>query len=224
MSPRPKLKVGLVNNSQQGAPLKRLARIQAILGSFPADVETFPFSALPMERLLGNEFDCLLLAGSELNVSQGAAGMMGDEVRLIKETKLPLLAICYGHQLVLHAFGAKVLRNEGSGEFNSPEGKDIRITVEIDPEGLIGSKRPQVNVSHKDYVPPEDPVLTTTFELRGISKDGKRTYSQYAKHRQRPIFTLQFHPECSDGACQEARETGERILFNFLKLAPMLKI
>jgi len=223
MSPRPRLKIGLVNNSQQGAPLKRLARIQAILGAFPADVETFPFSGLPMERLAGPEFDCLLLAGSELNVSQGAACMMGDEVRLIQETKLPILAICYGHQLVLHAFGAKVLRNESSSEYNSPDGKDIRITVEMDPEGLIGSKRVQVNVSHKDYVPPEDPAFGSLFELRAVSRDGKRTYSQYTKHRQRPIYTLQFHPECSDGACQEAKEAGERVLKNFLKLATMMK-
>ena len=223
VSPRPKLKIGLVNNSQQGAPLKRLARVRTILGSFPADVEMFQFSALPMERLAGHEFDCLMLAGSELNVSQGAADMMGDEVRLIQETRHPLLAICYGHQLVLHAFGAKVMRNEGSREYNAPEGRDIRIKVASDPEGLIGSRRPLVNVSHKDYVDPGDPIFGSTFELRAVSVDGKKRYSQYAKHRQRPIFTLQFHPECSDGASAEAKETGERVLFNFLKLATMLR-
>jgi len=218
------LKVGLINNSLQGSPLKRLARIQDILRSFPADVEVFQFSALPMERMMaGNEFDCLVLAGSELNVSQGAAEQMAHEVRLIREARSPILAICYGHQLVLHAFGAKVLRNEGSGEFNAPVGKDIRITVDIDPEGLIGSKRPQVNVSHKDYVPPEDPVFSGAFELRAVSRDGKRCYSQYAKHRQRPIYTVQFHPECYEGAGQEARETGGRVLLNFLKLSTMLK-
>ena len=223
MPAKQRLKVALVNNSLQGAPLRRLARIQMILGSFPADVETFQFQSLPIDRLLGQDFDCLVLAGSELNVSEGAAEKMADEVRLIRETRLPTLAICYGHQLVLHAFGARVLRNERSGEYNSPDGRDIRIKIDMDPEGLIGTIRPQVNVSHKDYVPPDDPVFKDIFELRAISIDGKKQNSQYAKHRHRPIYTLQFHPECSDGAAPEAKETGGRVLFNFLKLAPMLK-
>ena len=99
---------------------------------------------------------------------------------------LPILGLCYGHQLITKEFGGTIA-NTGKGEF----GKAILQYTSDFPLWQNVSFPNQVWMSHQDSVtkcPPE-------FEITGVTESGSVAAMG---HRDRPIYTLQFHPEVND--------------------------
>ncbi|MEM3031031.1 MAG: GMP synthase subunit A [Candidatus Micrarchaeia archaeon] len=113
----------------------------------------------------------------------------------------PVLGICQGHQLIAHYLGGKVGRGE-SAEYGIG-----RIAVD-EPDLLFKGLPSSFNawVSHFDEVkrlPPDFVSLAHSATCR----------IEAMKHKSRPLFGVQFHPEVWH------TEGGERILANFLSLA-----
>jgi len=114
--------------------------------------------------------------------------------------KLPLLGICYGHQMIAHVFGGTVDKGE-SAEYGTGE-------IEIEKDGKIFCGIPRklkVWVSHFDQVTElpqgfEKLARSDTCEIEAMA------------HVERPIFGVQFHPEVWH------TENGEKILKNFLEV------
>lgn len=109
---------------------------------------------------------------------------------MIKE-KVPILGLCYGHQLLAHMFG-------GSIEVASPNKKKFLgvRTIQLDSTTLWGSARQvQVIVSHRETVTkcPEE------FEIVGSSP---YIAIEALSHKQFPIWSLQSHPEAEEGFIQ----------------------
>lgn len=115
------------------------------------------------------------------------------------EIKIPLLGICYGHQMIAHTFGGKVEKGK-SAEYGTGE-------IEIDDEDAIFQgipKKLKAWVSHFDQVTglPDDFVKLAHSEVCPV---------EAMRHKKRPIFGVQFHPEVWH------TEHGEEILKNFLE-------
>jgi GMP synthase (glutamine-hydrolysing) len=115
------------------------------------------------------------------------------------EIKLPLLGICYGHQMIAHVFGGKV-ESGASAEYGPGE-------IEIDDEDLLFKGLPskiKAWVSHFDQVT----ELPRNFKALAHSEICS---VEAMRHNEKPIFGLQFHPEVWH------TEHGEEILRNFLE-------
>ena len=111
---------------------------------------------------------------------------------------LPILGLCYGHQLIAKEFGGAIT-NTGKGEF----GKAILQQTSDFPLWQNVSFPNQVWMSHQDSVtkcPPD-------FEVTGVTESGNVAAM---RHRKRRIYTLQFHPEVND------TEQGKKMLDNFI--------
>jgi len=111
---------------------------------------------------------------------------------------LPILGLCYGHQLIAKEFGGAIA-NTGKGEF----GKAILQQTSDFPLWQNVSFPNQVWMSHQDSVtkcPPD-------FEVTGVTESGNVAAM---RHRKRRIYTLQFHPEVND------TEQGQKMLDNFI--------
>ena len=111
---------------------------------------------------------------------------------------LPILGLCYGHQLIAKQFGGTIT-NTGKGEF----GKAVLEQTSDFPLWQNVSFPNRVWMSHKDSVtkcPPD-------FEVTGVTDSG---CVAAMKHRNRPIYTLQFHPEVNDS------KQGQIMLENFV--------
>ena len=121
------------------------------------------------------------------------------------ELELPILGLCYGHQLTALHFGGSI-ENTGSGEFGKAH------LQQTHPSALWkGIDFPtQVWMSHQDSVTD----LPRDFEIIAQT-DG--CPSAALQHRQKPIYTLQFHPEVKDTLC------GSEILANFAEICGMPK-
>jgi len=111
---------------------------------------------------------------------------------------LPILGLCYGHQLIAKEFRGAIA-NTGKGEF----GKAILQQTSDFPLWQNVSFPNQVWMSHQDSVtkcPPD-------FEVTGVTESGNVAAM---RHRKRRIYTLQFHPEVND------TEQGQKMLDNFI--------
>jgi len=112
---------------------------------------------------------------------------------------IPVLGICYGMQLVCEALGGKV-DNAPSSEYGRAE-----CTV-ADASDLFDGVNPQTQVwmSHGDQVA----NIADTFAP--LASTGTCPYAA-VKHRELPIFGLQFHPEVTH------TPEGGTVLGNFLQ-------
>ncbi len=120
------------------------------------------------------------------------------------ELGLPILGICYGHQLITHLLGGKVEPGKGQGsEFGKAE-----ITV-MKNQGLFSTfaqgEKTQVWMSHGDRVT----QLPAGFEILASSTDDEFSAVGDTK---RNFYGLQFHTEVVHSL------KGNEILSNFLNI------
>ena len=131
------------------------------------------------------------------------AGICEDVVRQLKD-EYPILGVCLGHQSICEVFGAKVTYAK-----QLMHGKQSEMTIlKEDPifEGLGESfkgARYHSRSADRNTIPDE---------LEVIAIDGKDGEVMAVKHKEYPIYGLQFHPE------SVLTPEGKKLVNNFLKL------
>ena len=98
---------------------------------------------------------------------------------------IPILAICYGHQLISKKFGGKV-KNSKKKEFGSA--KLFYVKKSPLTNNFFKEKQNMVWMSHSDQVI----NIGRGFEIIARTKNAKCAVTQNIKLK---IFTVQFHPE-----------------------------
>lgn len=172
----------------------------------------------------------IILTGSEINVSE----FYGNKVlrkkfkpvlKLIKKAKnIPILAICYGFHLTGFAFNGKVYR------MNIPhDGGRIIPLVLKKKDKLISHNELMVDIQHRDFILPDDVKIQKKFEIIATKVLNGFNTIQYMRHINRPIYSVQFHPEThlanytyrnedDDEIIQKTKQYGEEIIINFANL------
>lgn len=115
----------------------------------------------------------------------------------ILQSRIPVLGICYGHQLIAYHLGGKVQQGE-RGEYGI-----AHLTVTAPDALWNGVAHSQIWMSHRDSVQaaPEGFQVTASTETSGIAA---------MSAPERKLFGLQFHPEVAH------THAGNRILENFV--------
>lgn len=151
----------------------------------------------PLAELLALKPKAVILSGGPASVYQKGAPSVDPK---LFEAGIPILGICYGHQLMAHILGGRVEPGK-TGEYGLSH-----ITIcDTTDEGLfagIGANAP-CWMSHGDYVarPPAG------FEVLAVSGEG---ILAAMGDRKRRLFGVQFHPEVSH------TPFGSKLLRNFL--------
>lgn len=116
----------------------------------------------------------------------------------ILNLNLPILGICYGHQLIAHLMGGKVLSGK-SGEYGL-----MKLSIK-NGTGILArlGKSKNVWMNHRDIVV----QLPKSFAPVASTEHSK--IAAFA-NKNRKIFGVQFHPEVSH------TENGDQILKNFV--------
>ncbi len=124
------------------------------------------------------------------------------EVILELGKEIPVLGVCLGHQGIASAFGGKIIRApmpmHGKTSMVSHDGKGI----------FAGISKP-VSVMRYHSLAAEEKSFPPCLEVTARSDDG---VIMGLKHRQFPIFGVQFHPESI------MTPEGEKLLKNFVKM------
>jgi len=164
------------------------------------DVETkiFPNTA-PYENVIKDGVDGIVLSGGAPRV--GVESNLGNCADYLNKADFPILGICAGHQFMARHFGGEAKPSK------IPEFGKIEFTLLAKNNELFKGvpEKSTVWESHNDEVA----VLPKDFEILGESENCK---AQAMKHKDKPFYGLQFHPEV------EHTEYGEQIFKNFVKI------
>lgn len=131
------------------------------------------------------------------------AGITVSAIRRWGKT-IPTLGVCLGHQAIGEAYGGKVVRAK-----TLMHGKTSRITH--DGKGLFANVPDPLEVMRYHSLVVETDSLPAELEVVARSKDDP-TEIHAMKHRQHPVWGVQFHPESI------LTQNGKDILRNFLML------
>jgi len=181
------------------------------LGEINSDLRVIRNNALSVAELLA-------LKPSHIVVSPGPCTPMeaGISVELIQNVPntIPLLGVCLGHQSIGQAFGGSVVRAPAPmhGKTAMIENNGEYLFKGL-PKTFTATRYHSLIVDKKDL--PNDLEITATCFDAAAQKtspgsDGKIIMA--LRHKHRPIFGLQFHPESI------LTENGKKMIQNFLNL------
>ncbi len=124
-------------------------------------------------------YDLIILSGSsQYSVNQNY-NLFETEIELIKSTRVPLIGICFGCELIAYTFGGTLgelkKRHQGIREIHFLE-KSLSLQENV-----------KVYENHQAVIT----VMPAGFSIVAESADGP----EMIKHTSLPIFGLQFHPE-----------------------------
>jgi GMP synthase (glutamine-hydrolysing) len=148
-----------------------------------SDVDLRQGSSLPDPATL----DGVVVTGSPSSVTERVPWMLAAEeyLRVLVRRRVPILGICFGHQLLAQALGGEVIRN--------PRGREIGtvdfMVVDNDPLLSRASAPCQANATHVDTIgrlPDRARVLARTeLDAHAVVR-----FSETA-------WGVQFHPEAN---------------------------
>lgn len=144
-------------------------------------------------------FDALVLSGSPKLISKNE--YLPQYVEFLRQVELPVMGICYGHQLLAVAHGVRVVRGDRFIEGFFP----VRV---LESEPLFRGMPDELRVmeSHREHVVQED---LASGGLRLLA-DSSTSAVEAIRHKSKPLFGLQFHLERSE-------ETGRKVMGNFFQ-------
>jgi anthranilate synthase/aminodeoxychorismate synthase-like glutamine amidotransferase len=119
--------------------------------------------------------------------------------------QIPILGVCLGHQAIGEAYGGKVIR---AGRVM--HGKTSRI--EHGGGGLFRNMPSPLEVMRYHSLIVERESLPPALEILATTRD-EPTEIQALRHREHPVWGVQFHPESI------LTQSGRQLLMNFLTLA-----
>lgn len=160
---------------------------------FSVYAELVPFD-ISLEELQKHNPKGIIFSGGPSSVYNSDAPVPENK---IFDMNLPLLGICYGHQLIVNKFGGKVKRA------NKEYGSSL-LTIDNDKNllsGIGGSVRAWM--SHGD----EAEQIPLGFKVIGHTESAK---AAAIASEERSIYGIQFHPEVVH------TEQGTEILKNFV--------
>ena len=168
-------------------------------GELGAEVEVFRNDEITLEEIAARRPDRLVVSPGPCSPNE--SGLSNDIIRTFS-THIPTLGVCLGHQCIGHVFGATVVVNyrmmHGKTSPIKHNGKDLFQ----DMPNPFPATRYHSLVIKRDSMP-------DCLEVTAETEDGE---IMGVKHKQYPIWGVQFHPESI------LTENGRVILRNFLRL------
>ncbi len=143
--------------------------------------------------------DGMIFGGGPQRIG-GEGENLGNAADMLKNSKVPALTMCLTHQLLAMVHGGK------AGPAKEPEFGVVEIIVDKEDEILEGmGKRFKTTESHNDE------VVVLPLCMEALAHSSKCKY-QVIRHKTKPLFGLQFHPETMQG------EKDEQVFRNFVEI------
>jgi GMP synthase (glutamine-hydrolysing) len=170
------------------------------------------FREIDADYEVDNDIDAVILSGSKARiVDETQRNMFKHVTDLIRHLNLPLLGICYGHQLLCTSFGCKV---EALAQPVIDKFQEVHIVN--DDEIFSGFKADQAGPiffeSHNDIVK-RNSLNTAGFVLLA---DSRTCEVEAVRHKSKPFYGVQFHPERTKNE-SDTRPDGQKLIENFYK-------
>lgn len=197
------MKIVVVNNYKESEKAQQALQNLARCAGQHMDMLDYRIPDL-LDKVESMDPDMVILTGSNYMLSKSDTRLVFQhEMDLVRKSDIPLLGICFGHQLIGAAYGSEV-RDLGSTVRQIKEVK--LLTRDLLFRGLPDSIR--VSESHRQA------LNEVPDGFRHLAESATSRVEAIG-HETRPVYGVQFHPERSD----EQHPHGRVIIQNFLKVA-----
>ena len=192
------VKVQVVNNYPSR---ERVVTLESCLRENGAEV-----LPVELEQVSGARFDSsdgVVLSGSPAMVSESKTiSKFQREVDAVLDSEAPILGVCFGHQLLAHAFGATVVKD-------SRHVLEMVKTTVLQDDPLF------------DGLPRSLMLMESRYEIVKSLPDGFSLLARSAtsriatmKHPTRLLYGIQFHPE----RFTKEHPEGDKVVGNFVRM------
>jgi GMP synthase (glutamine-hydrolysing) len=140
-----------------------------------------------------SRYDAVMMTGSSASVTRLEPWMERAAAFMVNaaEKDIPVLGVCFGHQLLAHAYGGRVVRNPLGREVGTVE-VELTAAGQADPLFRGMPRRIAVQATHEDLVP-EPPEGTVVLA-------GNTNTAIQALAFRPSVRGVQFHPEIQPDA------------------------
>ena len=172
------------------------------LGELGADVVVRRNDALSVDEVGEMHPSAIVLSPGPCTPKE--AGITVDVIRRWVSS-IPTLGVCLGHQAIGEAYGGDVVRAD-----RVMHGKTSQI--EHDSSGIFAGLPSPMEVMRYHSLIVDRATLPESLDIVAVSKDDPSEVHA-VKHREHPVYGVQFHPE------SVMTPHGKALLKNFLELA-----
>jgi GMP synthase (glutamine-hydrolysing) len=171
-----------------------------------------PYTHVSLRRVRELNPTHIILSGQSHPWNNYTEQALAGVFDVIRHAPQPILGICGGHQQIALAYNSTVavMRRLAPGEgYDNCLRERGFFNIETDGEGIFSGLPPRLSVWHSHF-----------DEVKELPENFKRTATnetcpiQAMQHTERPLFSVQFHPELFD----DEHPHGRRIVENFLNL------
>ncbi|MDO8503003.1 MAG: aminodeoxychorismate/anthranilate synthase component II [Gemmatimonadaceae bacterium] len=158
------------------------------------------------DEITPDEIERLGPAAIVISPGPGTPAEAGVSIEAIRQcgSSIPVLGVCLGHQAIAEAYGGRVVRAP-----RLMHGKTSRITH--NGSGLFEGIDSPLEVMRYHSLTVEAESLPPDLEALAWEVDDPAGI-QAMKHREHPVWGVQFHPE------SVMTQSGKKLLYNFLRL------
>ena len=169
------------------------------LGEMQVEMAIHRNDQISLEQIRAMNPDRILISPGPCSPKE--SGLSNEIIRTFS-SRIPTLGVCLGHQCIGHVFGGNVVVNyrmmHGKTSLIKHSGKDL----------FEGMPNPFAATRYHSLVIQRD-TLPDCLEITAETEEGE---IMGVKHKELPIWGVQFHPESI------LTQSGRQILKNFLKL------
>lgn len=192
------MKLLLVNNLEP----EDIEFNQPLYESLPqfAAVDSISYAEPLSAVFVDQTYDAVVISGAPLDYDTDVLQTRLPYLRWIKETNVPVLGICLGHQNIALMYGARAMVN------TEAENEAVNLVIKETDDLLSG-------ITHRDKLIALHSCSVSLPEGFTLLASTKNCNNQVMKHVEKPLYSMQFHPELS--------ESGIKILKNFIRIAEL---
>jgi GMP synthase (glutamine-hydrolysing) len=198
------LTIVIVNNYSKEEDLTKVNKIaDALRRAGKSKILVWNFPEIKEKENL-SDLEAIILSGSSAHLQNpDHYAKYEAEVELVRQVGVPILGICFGHQLIGIAFGSKL--------YSEPDyTKDFKPIEILEPNGIFSSWQRgdilTVNQYHKDFLSelPKDFVCLAKSQSCEV---------EAMRHQTEPIYGIQAHVE----RASNENPDGNQIIRNFIE-------
>ena len=169
------------------------------LGEMQVEMKIYRNDQITLEAIAGLHPERILISPGPCSPKE--SGLSNEIIRRFS-SRIPTLGVCLGHQCIGHTFGGNVIVNyrmmHGKTSLIKHNGKDL---FEGMPNPFSATRYHSLVIERSSF--------PDCLEITAETEEGE---IMGVKHKEFPIWGVQFHPESI------LSENGRLILANFLKL------
>ena len=192
------VKVLVVNNYPDR---ERVVALERCLRKNGAEVVPGVLKGVSAEKF--ESYDAVALSGSpDMMTSPKTVSKFQPEGDAVLDSKVPILGVCFGHQLIAHAFGGKVVKDKQGV-------KEMVETTVLKEDPLFEGLPRSLMLMESRYEVVKSPP--TSFSLLARSATSRIAAM---KHPSRLLYGVQFHPE----RFTKEHPEGDVVIGNFVRM------